>query len=288
MAHSPRTCVIMNPAARSQRARDRVSQVRKIIGKEATLRLTRGPGDAEAIAERAVQQGYEIVVAAGGDGTINEVVNGLEGSNAKLGLLPTGTINVFAMELGIPWDLNEAWKIIKAHKVKHIDLATANKHCFVQLAGIGLDAQIVERTDKDTKNVLGPLSYLLTATAVAAETPPKLVIKHDGGTTEGSFVVIGNGRLYAGPFSLFTEADIADGLLDVCVFHHVNYLAIIRYLRGVLFGVHTTFSDVEYFKSKHIRVESCTRVPFEVDGELIGHLPCELHVNKHALQVIVP
>jgi diacylglycerol kinase (ATP) len=282
-----KTCIILNPAARSERARQAIAKL-QTLARDAVFKLTEGPGDAEAQAERAVEQGYETIVAAGGDGTINEVVNGIDTAPVKLGLLPMGTVNVFAMELGIPFDLTKAWQVIREGRVRTIDLASANDHRFVQLSGIGLDAQIVEQTAWESKKALGPLSYLLTATQVVARKPPKLRVTTEGHSVEGSFVLVGNGRFYGGPFQIFTEADIEDGLLDVCVFQQMNYIALMRYFRGVLFGVHTRFTDVKYFKARSLLVESDEKVPVEVDGELHGHLPCEFKVARRKLRVIVP
>jgi len=281
-----RICIIINPAARGTQARLR--RLEKICG-GAVIKSTRGPGDAEAQAERAVEQGYDTIVAAGGDGTINEVVNGIGTAPVALGILPMGTVNVFALELGIPFNLEAAWKVIRAHKVRAIDLASANGHLFVQMAGIGLDAQVVQRNNRQVKRVLGPLSYLLTATQVAAEKPPRLRVSSQGHpTVEGSFVLVGNGRFYGGPFSLFNEADLQDGLLDICVFKHMNYLALMRYFRGALFGSLSKFSDVHYFKARDLLVKSDRPVPFEADGELAGHVPVEFSVRRKKLRVLVP
>jgi YegS/Rv2252/BmrU family lipid kinase len=281
-----RVCIIINPAARGARARlDRLQR----LTHGAIIRQTEGPGDAEAHAERAVEQGYDTVVAAGGDGTINEVVNGLGAAPVALGILPMGTVNVFAMELGIPFDLQAAWKVIRERKVRAIDVASANDHLFVQMAGVGLDAAIVQRVNRGTKRMLGPLSYLLTATQVAIEKPPRLrVLVEDKVVAEGSFVLVGNGRYYAGPFALFNEADLHDGLLDVCVFPSTNYLALMRYFRGALFGEISRFSDVHYFKARRLVVEANREVPVEADGEFIGHAPVNFSVKHRRLRVLVP
>jgi YegS/Rv2252/BmrU family lipid kinase len=281
-----RVCIIINPAARGSRGRLR--RLERVTG-GTVIKTTKGPGDAEAQAERAVEQGYDTIVAAGGDGTVNEVVNGIGTAPVALGILPTGTVNVFAMELGIPFDLEAAWKVIRARKVRAVDLASANGHLFVQMAGVGLDAQIVQRNSRQIKHVLGPLSYLLTATQVAAEKPPRLRVSSQGHpTVEGSFVLVGNGRFYGGPFSLFNEADPQDGLLDICVFKHMNYLALMRYFRGALFGSLSKFSDVHYFKARDLLVKADRPVPFEADGELAGHAPVEFSVRRRKLRVLVP
>jgi len=281
-----RICIIANPAARGVRARlERLQRLTRNV----IIRTTRGPGDAEAQAERAVEAGFGTVVAAGGDGTINEVVNGIGHAPITLGILPMGTVNVLAMELGIPFDLVSAWKVIRAGKVRLIDQATANGHVFVQMAGIGLDAQIVQRNNRQIKQVLGPLSYLLTATQVAVERPPRLRVSGEGhAPVDGSFVLVGNGRYYGGPFPLFAHADMQDGLLDVYVFKYMNYLHLMRYFRGMLFGSLAQFSDVEYFKSRRVLVEANREVPLEADGELVGHSPVEFTVKRRKLRVLVP
>ena len=266
----------------------RLQSLSRLI-RNVVIKTTKGPGDAEAQTERAVEQGYTTIVAAGGDGTINEIVNGIGTSNVALGILPMGTVNVFAMELGIPFNLLAAWKVIRGGKIRAIDLASANGHHFVQMAGVGADAQVVERNNRHIKKVLGPLSYLLTATQVVAEKPPRLRVYCDGQpTVEGSFVLVGNGRLYGGPFSLFPDADIQDGLLDVCVFKHMNYLALMRYLRGLVFGSLTKFTDVRYFKTAHLLVKADRHVPLEADGEVAGHAPVEFSIKRRKLRVIVP
>ena len=266
----------MNPAAKSERAKQFVKKVQQ-ISRGAIIKFTEGPGDAEAKAERAVQQGFQTIVAAGGDGTINEVVNGLEDAPVHLGILPIGSVNVFAMELGIPSNIDAAWKIIQGGKIRLIDQAMANGHRFVQLAGVGLDAEIVERTDWNSKKMLGPLSYVLTATQVIHQKPPKLrILADDDKVYRGSFVLLGNGRYYGGPFEIFKDAKLDDGLLDVCVFEQMSPLALIRYLQGIMTGSHTRFDDVKHFKARRILIDSDDRVPVEVDGELLGELPLRI------------
>ena len=281
-----RTCIIINPAARGAKAR--LARLRK-IAHGAVIKATIGPGDAEAQAERAVEQGYETIVAAGGDGTVNEVVNGIGTAPVTLGILPMGTVNVFAMELGIPFGLDAAWRVIRARHTRHIDLASANDHYFVQMAGIGFDAQVVKENNRTTKKMLGPFSYLLTATKVSVARPAKLrVITHGRTVAEGSFVLVGNGRYYGGPFSVFRGADSQDGLLHVCVFRGSDPVSIIRYLRGALFGSVASFSDVEYFKAKNLVVEADREVPLEADGELIGHSPVKFAIRPRKLRVLAP
>jgi diacylglycerol kinase (ATP) len=283
------TFVILNPAARGQRARLRRERVES-LAQGAVLRSTSRSGEAEGLARRAAREGFQRIVAAGGDGTVNEVVNGLAGSNATLGLLPIGTMNVFAMELGLPANnLELCWNIIQGENTRLVDLPSANRKYFVQLAGVGLDAQVVKETSARLRQNFGPLSYLISAAQIAARQPPRLFIESENASiNEGSFVLVGNGRLYGGPFPFFKHAVIDDGLLDVVVFKRLGYLEIIKYLQDVVFSSEINAPEIEYFQTPRLRVESAEKVPVEVDGELLGNCPVEFNVRRRSLRVFVP
>ena len=284
--------MIYNPYARSERAKGLRDKI-QALDPRAVVRLTGGPGHAAEIAGGAAEEGFRTVVAAGGDGTINEVVNGLAGLDVKLGLLPLGTMNVFASELGIPGNrLRRCWEIIRAGHCRPVDLARANRHCFVQLAGVGFDAQAVAGVDWAAKKNFGPLSYIISAAKVVAERkPPLLRIEAEGQPTrEGSFVLVGNGRYYGAPLAVFKQAVIDDGLLDVIVVKNLGYLDFIRYIQCIIMGTHLALKDVEYFQSRKVTVDvlSGQDIPFEADGELIGHAPVTFQISEPPLQVLAP
>ena len=278
--------VILNPAARSERAKSAWKRIQGLPN--CVMRTTSAPGDARAEAKRAVDEGFRKVVAAGGDGTVNEVVNGIAGSDVAFGILPVGTMNVFAAELGLPGDLDEAWAVIRGGRTRKVDLLRANSQYFVQLAGVGLDAQVVQATSLNFKKNFGPLSYVISAAQIAAKTPPRLVVESDGIIREGSFVLIGNGRYYGGPVAFFKDARIDDGKLDVLIFKNLGYLDIARYLGTILMGKHTQLQDVEYFQTKKATVRSEDDVPVEVDGEVVTNLPVTFRISSRKLRVIVP
>ena len=280
------TAIILNPRAQSERAQSLVEELHQ-LAPEAEILLTTKAGDARRLALEAAQNGFKNVVAAGGDGTVNEVVNGLAGTSVNLGVLPVGTMNVFAKEHGLPNGLAAAWTVIRDGRIKEIDLAAANGTHFIQLAGIGLDAQIVKETDWESKKTLGPLSYILSAAAIAVRTPPTIVVEAAGAVHEGSFVLVGNGRYYGTKLVVFPEARPDDGLLDVLIFKNLGYLDIARYLGGVLLRKHTGLPDVTYFQAPAIRIHSTEDVPIEVDGELCGSLPADVRVTDR-LRIFVP
>jgi diacylglycerol kinase (ATP) len=281
------TVVILNPAARGAR---RLRKDVEKLARGAIICATSGAGEASALARNAVAEGYQRIVAAGGDGTINEIVNGIAGHNVALGLLPLGTMNVFAAELGLPAnDLGRCWKIIQQNRSRRVDLPRANRQHFVQLAGVGLDAQAVKETSRAFKRNFGPLSYLISAVQIASRTPPVLQIEsEDAVATEGSFVLVGNGRLYGGRFPFFKQAVMNDGLLDVIVFKRLSYVDIIRYLQNVVFTPQISSPEVEYFQTKHLSVSSDESVPVEIDGELIGNCPVEFKIRAGGLRVLTP
>jgi len=283
----PNTLIILNPAAHSERAQRRQAKVKSLAG-DCVFCATTRIGEAELMARRGVQEGFEKIVAAGGDGTINEVVNGLAGANATLGLLPIGTMNVFATELGLPvHDLELCWNIVQSDRTRVVDLPRANQKFFVQLAGVGLDAQVVKETSAQLKRNFGPLSYLISAAQIAARKPPRLFIHSDDATSkEGSFVLVGNGRLYGGRFPFFKHAVIDDGKLDVILFKSLGYLEIIKYLQDVVFSSDIRVPEIEYFQTSRLRVESEQSVPVELDGELVGNCPVEFTLQERSLRVL--
>jgi diacylglycerol kinase (ATP) len=284
------TIVILNPTAGNPETLRHWQESVESIARGCPIRVTSHPGEAEALARRAVEDGFARVIAAGGDGTVNHVANALVGSNAALGLLPLGTVNVFAMELGLPLhNLELCWDIIKGTNVRLVDLPSANGKRFVQLAGVGLDAQVVKETSLAFKRSFGPLSYLISAAQIAARQPPRLFIESNNAPVdEGSFVLIGNGRLYGGPFPFFKQAVIDDGLLDVVLFKRLGYLEIIKYLQDVVFSSEIRVPEIEYFQTRRLRITSEQDVPVEVDGELAGNCPVDFEIQPKALRVLAP
>jgi diacylglycerol kinase (ATP) len=284
------TIVILNPTAGSpEHVRSWQERTESLAG-DCPVRITSHSGEAEALARRAVEEGFARIVAAGGDGTVSQVANGLVGSNATLGVLPMGSVNVFAMELGLPLhNLQRCWDIIEDTNLRLVDMPSANEKCFVQLAGVGLDAQVVKETSLAFKRSFGPLSYLISAAQIAARQPPKLFIESEHTSVEeGSFVLVGNGRLYGGPFPFFKQAVIDDGLFDVVVFKRLGYLEIIRYLQDVVFSSDIKVPEIAYFQTRQLRITSEQDVPLELDGELAGNCPVDFRIRERALRVLAP
>ncbi|MCU0794996.1 MAG: diacylglycerol kinase family lipid kinase [Akkermansiaceae bacterium] len=268
----PRYPVLFNPKARSQRG---TRALKFLMDNAAGLALyaTRSPEESEALARRFAENGEPLVIAAGGDGTLNAVVKGLAGTRTALGVLPTGTMNVFAREMGIPFDnLDRAFEVILAGNVIEVDLFEANGTPFVQMAGVGFDAAVIEETTWESKKVLGPLAYLLSAVKVLGEDPPKMTVRtREGEVLEGVAVLAGNGSLYGGQIRLFHRADNQDSKLDVLVFKEAGYKLVMDSLKGIAMGgIDFNDSTVSYVQAGSLVVTADRDVPLEVDGELVG------------------
>ncbi len=295
-----RTCVIFNPAAKGERTR-RFRRHLDEISRDCVLKLTAGPDDARRLAADAVREGHESIVAAGGDGTINEVLNGIgdvpDGfRRSRLGVLPLGTVNVFARELAIPPKPAPAWKIIQAGREAAIDLPRVDfaanggprRRYFAQLAGAGLDARAVELVAWEMKKKLGVLAYVLAGFRAVAGTPARITAATGNLTATGGLVLIGNGRLYGGSFRIFPKADLRDGLLEICVFPRVSWLTLARCGPRLLLRGDLPPSVTRVFQAEKLELTSEGRVPFELDGELVGDLPATFTIERARLRVIVP
>ncbi len=283
--------LIFNPRARSQRGR----RVLRFLMKRATdfaLYATRSAGDAGELAAKFAAAGEPVVVAAGGDGTLNTVVRGLAGTETALGILPAGTMNVFARELGIPTgNFQRSFEVIEHGNVRKIDLFEANSAPFVQMAGVGYDAQVIEETTWETKKMFGPLAYLFSAVRVLGESPPRMVVEcADGRREEGVCVIAGNGSLYGGQFKLFRKADNQDKMLDVLVFKEAGYRMVLESLRGLAMGgVDLGTSAMSYLQSGAFTVRCDREVPVEVDGEYLGRAAeVRFRAAERRLRVLAP
>jgi len=295
-----RTCIIFNPTAKGNKARHFRHHLDKFAA-ECTLKLTAAAGDARKLAAQAVEEGFEIVVAAGGDGTLNEVLNGIMDApngfaRARLGVLPLGTVNVFAREVRIPLKLERAWETLRTGRETLIDLGVVDyqengapaRRYFAQLAGAGLDARAIELVDWRLKKKIGPLAYVIAGLRALLEAQTKISVVNGAEKGAGELVLIGNGSLYGGEFRIFPPADMRDGLLEACVFSRVNWLTLFRCAPRLLIKGTLPNAATVNLRSESLTLTSTSKVPFEVDGEFVGYLPATFSMRRMQLRVIVP
>jgi YegS/Rv2252/BmrU family lipid kinase len=295
-----RICVIFNPAARGNKAR-RFRRFLNELSQQCALKATSGPGDARRLAQAAVATGYDIIAAAGGDGTVNEVLNGIGDEpdgfkRTRLGVLPLGTVNVFARELKVPAKLESAWRVLKKGKSIKIDLGRADytddgqpaQRYFMQLGGAGLDARAVELVSWKLKKTAGPLAYVVAGLQALVEKQSRITVSVNGQKATGELALLGNGKLYGGPFDIFPGATLNDGLLDACVFPSVTVPALMQLAPGFLMRRKLSEHRVHRLRGEKLELTSETPAAFELDGEWIGYLPATFSLQKQALRVVVP
>lgn len=295
-----RTCVIFNPAARGDKARHFRRHLDEIASRGA-LKATTIPGDARRLATEAVADGFELIVAAGGDGTVNEVLNGIGDAadgfaRARLGVLPLGTVNVFAREIGLPLRIERAWEALQRGRETRLDLPCAEfsvngirqRRYFVQLAGAGLDARAIELVNWPLKKKFGTLAYIIAGARALRGPQPQLTALNKGPNATGELILVGNGRFYGGPFEIFPGADLRDGLLEVCVLPRANWLSLLRCLPGLLARRKLPANAVQRFRASTFELRGDTAASFELDGEWAGKLPATFSIARERLRVAVP
>ncbi len=295
-----KTCVIFNPAARGEKA-DRFRKHLGTLSAQCAFKPTDAPGAGRALAAQAVREGFELIVAAGGDGTVNEVLNGIgdepDGfSRACFAVLPLGTVNVFAKELGMPADLMAAWKVLQAGRETLIDLPEAeytlagksHRRAFAQMAGAGLDSRAIELVDLGLKKRIGGLAYLVSGCKALRGARPHIVASNGEQTLGGELVLIGNGRFYGGAYRFFPAADLRDGLLEVSVFPRADWSGLLRCGWGLLTHRLYTTGGVKHLRTASLHLSSSCPVPFHVEGENAGFLPARFTVRPKRLRVMTP
>lgn len=272
MSQLGRYPLILNPRAKSERAKRAMQFLMENLTRFAVF-ATQSADEAKELARQFAEAQEEIVVAAGGDGTLNAVVQGLAGSQTALGILPTGTMNVFAREMGIPANrLQGALEVLDEQNIIDVDLFEANGSPFLQMAGVGFDAKVIEETTDEQKKMLGPLAYLMSAIKVLGDNPPKMLVKMENGVeAEGVCVLVGNGSLYGGQFRLFGNATNTDELLDVVVFKEAGYKFVRDSIKGLAQGgFKADNGTMEYYQTASLSVSSDREIPLELDGDLWG------------------
>jgi YegS/Rv2252/BmrU family lipid kinase len=264
----------------------------RALGYEVEQRDTAAPGDATQLAQAAVEEGFDLVCVIGGDGTVNEAVNGLAGSHVPLAIVPTGTVNVLAMELGIPLEPPDAVRLLEKGTVSWIDLGVAGERYFALMAGIGMDAAVVASLNPTMKRALKEAAFAVQGISTYfTHEEPLIRVTSEEITVDGYFAVFGNSSNYGGAFGITPLADMRDGLLDVCVLRDKSFLSTVWYWTAALINAHISHPKVEYFRTEaaHIAaVEEGKEVLVQTDGEVAGALPIDCRVVPRALRVVVP
>lgn len=289
-----RTAVlIVNPKAGSEGRASVVARLVEVaaeLGWQVTVAETRARNDAARFAAEAAAAGQALVLVAGGDGTINEAIQGLAGTETVLGAIPLGTMNVWVRELGLSLDPIEALRQLLLGRVYRVDLGRLNGRYFLLMAGLGFDAEAVHAVHGIAKRRFGALAFLAAGAMAALRTRGTRVrVRADGETFEANaaLVTIGNTRLWAGAVQITHHASATDGLLDVCIFPGEGLLSKLRHLLLVLIGRHDDDPEVTYLQVRTLDIAARPSMPIQVDGEAHGTTPAHVEVVPGGLRALV-
>jgi len=291
-----RVLVIYNPTAgrsRPSHFEGVVSQLQR-LGCDVTVRETTRRGDAETFARHSTLSSIDAVVAAGGDGTIAEVLNGLMGPSGPqnkipLGIIPLGTANVLAAEIGLPSRPEDIAAVIAAGTRLCCHPGQANGNFFLMMAGVGFDAHVVDTTSSRLKKVFGKGAYAYATVRQLLRPPPgpyKVIIQ--GVAYCAASVVVGKGHFYAGRFVCTPDARLDKPLFQVCLFHDGGAWATLKYLFGFLTKRLPHMANVTLIQTDQLRIEGRPGDPAQGDGDIFARLPLDIHIAHMTLEILVP
>jgi YegS/Rv2252/BmrU family lipid kinase len=284
-----RLCLIANPVSGG----DSKAQIAfatewfQAQGASVEVLLTKSSGHARSLAAQVREKDFDRIVAAGGDGTLNEVINGLVPSAIPLAFLPLGTTNVFALEAGIPCHLESACQVALEGVPKQVALGVANNKRFLLMAGAGFDAAVVHNVNLAVKKRVGKLAYVLSAlrTLFRAPLPHFEIIDCDGEKLTACQVLAGNARFYGGAFSFTPKASLFAPNIDLCI---VQPMARIRFILTVAaLSVGLTLPGVSRFSTTRIQLDG-DGIPLQIDGDSCSSLPCTVGVTEGEIEIVFP
>jgi diacylglycerol kinase (ATP) len=286
-----RLLIILNPAA-GWRRRQRLAPVLAHLrehGCAFVLRETERAGDAERFAAEVDPGEFDLVVAAGGDGTVNETINGLARSGLPLALIPLGTANVLAAEIGLRTDPAAVARCVALGEARPIALGAANGRRFILMAGAGFDAHVVAGVSVPMKRWLGKGAYVLsTLRQLLVFDFPSYEVLADNAIQHAASVIVTNARYYGGRFVCAPGACLESETLQVCLFERGGRLAAIGYALALFSGRLPAVSSYRLIEARRIEVRGRPGEPIQVDGDGIGQLNAAIEVLPRALDLVFP
>ena len=257
---------------------------------------TTGPGTAAHIAREAVERGADLILAAGGDGTINEIVNGMAGLDVPLGILPAGTANVLANELGIGTTMERAARSLLQCVPERVSLGLLSTalgdapRYFLLMAGAGLDAEIVYHLNCRLKDALGKVAYWVAGLARFGRRLPEFTVETENGSHRASFALVSRVRNYGGDLEIAPSISLLDDDFEVVLFEGSSTLPYMKYFLGVLAHRVQGMRGVTILRTRKALFSGAEqgKVYVQVDGESAGVIPASVELAPHALTLLVP
>jgi YegS/Rv2252/BmrU family lipid kinase len=290
------TLLLVNPVAgggRGEKISKRSLGLLKAQGLNVDLQLTQSPGHAGQLAQAATDKGYQQIIVCGGDGTINEAVNGLKGNRINLGIIPCGRGNDLARYLGIPTKLKQACHICAQGRFVELDLVQINQRYCCSNTYVGLAAEVNKLANKShyRHKGKGTYPYLHALWNVLPRFKSyQLKIEHDSGVYEGQMLmaVVGNISSFGGGLQITPNAVADDGLLDICIVETVSRRRLLYSVPAVFKGTHLKYDFVKYLRSSKIRISAHAPLDIYADGEFIQKLPADIQVHSKVLKIRTP
>jgi diacylglycerol kinase (ATP) len=286
-----RILLIANPVAggNARSKIDRAAAWLRSRGAVVEVALTAASGDARWAAGVARDAGFDRIIAAGGDGTLNEVVNGLAPSPIPLAFIPFGTTNVFALEVGIPFDLEQACDVALNGTPRPVSLGLAGDTRFMLMAGVGFDAEVVAGVSLPLKRRVGKLAYIVSGirNLLKPASVPFEVTTEDGNRCRAYGAVIGNGRFYGGRFKITPEASLQDDSLAVCLFLRPGRLRLLATVVRIVLGRSPAEGDVRRLRTRRLTLAG-SEAPVQLDGDDHGRLPLTFRAVFGELTLVYP
>lgn len=284
--------VIYNPVAGPKAVR-RIARVRDLLsgsGSPFEIRETSGPGDAVTLAREAVSEGVSTVLAVGGDGTINEIANGLAGSGTRLAVVPHGTGNVFAGEVGLPRTVEGCLALLSdGGETIDVRLGKAGDRYFLLLASAGFDAEVVERMNSRQKNTLGIAAYYLAGVRHLLHEQPTLWLEFPGKErVEAQSVLLFRGRMYGGGVMMAPDGGLWTNSLHVLALRKAGRWPLVRFALAAMRGTAPSSPDILRRETDSLFVRSRIPSAVQVDGDYLGPLPVRFGMGEVTLRLVVP
>ncbi len=286
--------IIVNPAAHKPPSAKRLREADALLkhrGWSTTWLTTKAPGDAVGMAAEAARRGVPLLFVCGGDGTLNEAVNGLAGSATALAPIPGGTSNIWARETGMDKKPAEAVRLALEGDRRRVDLGRAGQRYFLLMAGYGIDAAVTRRVSLLAKKRLGATAYVIAALREwLTYRGVRATLAFDGETLERDvlMLVLGNTRVYAGLTQITNDAVADDGLLDACVYQGKGRLDVAIHTILTALRLHRRWRKVVYRRFRELRISWSQPLPLQLDGDPQPEAPTVVTVVPAALWVAVP
>mgnify|MGYP001435955260 FL=1 len=279
--------IIYNPNAGSAKIKKLLKiKERLSLKSSVTIYDTQKPGDATSIAKRECKN-FDIIVAAGGDGTINEVINGID-INTKLGIIPLGTANILAIEAGIKNDVKSICKSIEKGVTKKIYISNINNKKFFLMAGIGYDGDIVHKMKPSLKKIFGKAMFgFLGLLEFFKLKKYNIKVETESETAFGNWVLVTNSKYYAGPYKITKSTSIFNDSIVCYVFNDLSRLGFLYYIFLILFyGDLGRSTKITKIISKNIKISSKEKINVQCDGEKYGNLPIEINFSSESVNLL--